>query len=306
MQASNAPLKSAVPFADSGNKNAIPVASQIGVTPGAASFTDGFPPLTMTPLAAGGVPPYGADFNGILNFLSAAARWQQAGGAYPYDAAFSTAIGGYPQGAMLKKSLGEGYWLNLAENNSTDPDSGGANWIALPAGIASSAEAEAGSDDTKAVTPLKVFQAIAKKVTQATESVLGIAKVSTQAQTNAGIDDTTVVTPKKLRFGVTMSLGLNGYLALPSWLGGVILQWGRATINMTTATGNYYVGAASVSFPLAFPNAAWVAIPQIQNTPNAMDSISVATFTNTTLQVFGSTSAETSQSPLFYFFAIGN
>lgn len=306
MQASNAPIKSAVPFADSGTKNAIPVASQIGVTPGAASFMDGFPPLTMTPLAAGGVPPYGADFNGILNFLSAAARWQQAGGAYPYDPEFSTAIGGYPKGAMLKKSVGDGYWLNLAENNTTNPDSGGSNWVALPAGIASTGEAEAGTDDTKAVTPLKVFQAIAKRVVQATESVLGIAKVSTQAQTNAGADDTTIVTPKKLRFGVAMSLGVNGYLALPSWLGGVILQWGRSTVNMNTATGSYYVGSASVSFPLVFPNSVWVAIPQIQNTPNAMDSISVATFSNSTLQVVGSTSGEAGQSPAFYFFAVGN
>ncbi len=260
----------------------------------------------MTPLAAGGVPPYGADFNGILNFLSAAARWQQAGGAYPYDAAFSTAIGGYPQGAMLKQSSGGGYWLNLAENNTSNPDGGGANWIALPAGIASTAEAETGTDDKKAMTPLKVFQAIARKVMQATEGVLGVAKVATQSQTNAGADDATIVTPKKLRFGVAMSLGINGYLALPSWLGGVILQWGRGTVNMNTAAGNYHYGSAAVSFPLTFPTAAWVAIPQIQNSPNVMDSISVASFNNSTLQVLGCTSYEAGQAPEFYFIAIGN
>jgi hypothetical protein len=159
MQASNAPTKSAVPFANSGTKNTIPVASQIGVTPGLASFTDGFPPLTMTPIAAGGVPPYGADFNGILNFLSAAARWGQAGASYPYDAAFSTAIGGYPKGAMLTRSSGNGYWLNLAENNTANPDTGGANWIALPAGIASTAQAQALTDDTLALTPKKLDDA---------------------------------------------------------------------------------------------------------------------------------------------------
>ncbi len=306
MQASNAPIKSAVPFAESGTKNTIPVASQIGVTPGAASFTDGFPPLTMTPLAAGGVPPYGADFNGILNFLSAAARWQQAGGAYPYDAEFSTAIGGYPQGAMLKKSVGGGYWLNLAEHNTGNPDAGGANWIALPAGIASTVEAEAGTDDTKAMTPLKVIQAIARKLVQATEGVLGVAKIATQTQTNAGTDDATIVTPKKLRLGVAMSLGINGYLALPSWLGGVILQWGRGIVNMNTATGDYHSGSATVLFPLAFPTAAWVAIPQIQNSPNVMDSISVASFNKSTLEVVGCTSYEGGQAPAFYFIAIGN
>ncbi|WP_146196884.1 gp53-like domain-containing protein [Achromobacter pulmonis] len=159
MQASNAPTKSAVPFANSGTKNTIPVPSQIGVTPGLASFTDGFPPLTMTPLAAGGVPPYGADFNGILNFLSAAVRWSQAGGGYGYDAAFSTAVGGYPKGAVLSAASGNGKWLNLVDNNTTNPDSGGANWVAMGAGIASTAQAQAQTDDTTLLTPLKLADA---------------------------------------------------------------------------------------------------------------------------------------------------
>lgn len=118
MQASNAPTKSAVPFANSGAKNTIPVASQIGITPGLASVTDGFPPLTMTPLAAGGVPPYGQDFNGILNFLSSAVRWAQPGGGYVYDAAFATAAGGYPRGAILLKAGLNGIWVSTAENNT--------------------------------------------------------------------------------------------------------------------------------------------------------------------------------------------
>lgn len=156
MQASNAPTKSAVPFANSGAKNTIPVASQIGITPGLASFTDGFPPLTMTPLAAGGVPPYGQDFNGILNFLSAAIRWEQAGAPYFYDAAFSTAIGGYPKGAVLAATSGNGSWLNLVDNNTTNPDSGGANWVARGGGIATTAQAQAKTDDTVLLTPKKL------------------------------------------------------------------------------------------------------------------------------------------------------
>ncbi|HYG45602.1 MAG TPA: hypothetical protein VEA17_21965 [Bordetella sp.] len=159
MQASNAPSKSAVPFAESGTKNTIPVESQIGVTPGAASFTDGFPPLTMTPLAAGGVPPYGADFNGIFNFLSAAVRWAQAGGRYPFDAAFAADVGGYPKGAVLAAASGNGSWLNLIDNNSTNPDTGGANWISLGSGIATTAQAQALTDDAALVTPKKLADA---------------------------------------------------------------------------------------------------------------------------------------------------
>lgn len=140
MQASNAPTKSPVPFAESGSKNTIPVDSQIGITPGLASFTDGFPPLTMTPLSAGGIPPRGQDFNGILYFLSAAARWTQAGGGYSYDGAFATAVGGYPRGARVLSADGTGAWRSIADNNTTDPDAGGAGWVAAaPVGLAGGA-----------------------------------------------------------------------------------------------------------------------------------------------------------------------
>ncbi|MDE3023124.1 MAG: hypothetical protein KGI54_14960, partial [Pseudomonadota bacterium] len=115
MQASQIPTKVPLPFANSGTKNTIPTASQIGITAGAASLTDGFPPLTFTPLAAGGVPPSGADFNGILNLITANTQWQNAGGFYPYDSAFSTAIGGYPKGAVLRNLTDDGFWLCTAD-----------------------------------------------------------------------------------------------------------------------------------------------------------------------------------------------
>ncbi|WP_204371528.1 hypothetical protein, partial [Burkholderia multivorans] len=131
MQSSNTPSKVPLPFANSGTKNVIPVASQIGITPGAASLTDGFPPVTMTPIAAGGIPPSGADFNGILNLITAIQQWQSAGGSFKYDSAFATSIGGYPKGAVLVNATNDGMWLNLAENNSTNPDAtdgSAANW----------------------------------------------------------------------------------------------------------------------------------------------------------------------------------
>lgn len=131
MHSSNTPAKIQLPFASSGTKNTIPVPSQQGITPGAASFTDGFPPLTFTPLSAGGVPPAGADFNGIFNALSAIQQWQSAGGFFKYDATFSTAIGGYPQGAVLLNSSGTGLWICTTENNTTNPDAAGAGWLAF-------------------------------------------------------------------------------------------------------------------------------------------------------------------------------
>lgn len=129
MQLSDRPDQLSIPFANSGTRTAIPVPSQIGITAGAASLTDGFPPLTRTPIAAGGVPPSGADMNGILYEMSAVDRWANAGGGYPYDSTYATDIGGYPKGARVLRTDGIGYWLNTADNNTTDPEAGGAGWV---------------------------------------------------------------------------------------------------------------------------------------------------------------------------------
>jgi hypothetical protein len=97
---------------------------------------------------------------------------------------------------------------------------------------------------------------------QATETNRGTAKIATQALTNAGIDDSTIVTPKKLRWGVSFLVGQNGYLALPSWLGGLIIQW--ATTQITTNGTNG--GIATVTLPMAFPNASFGVLAIRRNT----------------------------------------
>lgn len=137
MLSTGVPANIAVPFANSagsGFKRTVPVPSQISVTPGAASFTDGFPPLCFVDPALGGVPPFGEDMNGILNWMSSWIRYQQAGWIPGYDPTFSAAIGGYPQGAILRNAAGTGFWISTTENNTTDPDTGGAGWgILTPA-----------------------------------------------------------------------------------------------------------------------------------------------------------------------------
>lgn len=112
----------------------IPVNSQIGISTGAASLADGFPPVTFTPIASGGVPPDGRDFNGILRQVTQALRWAQAGGMYTYDSSFSSTVGGYPKGAMLRSAVLNGrVWMSTVDNNTTDPDSqSAANWVPQP------------------------------------------------------------------------------------------------------------------------------------------------------------------------------
>ena len=137
MQATGAPQK--LPFAWA--RNAPPgdilptsLTSLIGIIDGRASLPDGFVPLNLKPVSAGGVPPYGGDHNGILNWLSLIAQWFQAGGAMPFDAAFSASIGGYPRGARVLSARG-GFpviWQSLVDNNTTNPDTAalGNAWVA--------------------------------------------------------------------------------------------------------------------------------------------------------------------------------
>lgn len=132
MKQSDNPDKILLPWAKDGNKNTIPLNSQVGVVAGAASWTDGFPPLTMTPLAAGGIPPSGLDMNGVLHDLSAQARWVGAGAGAAFDATFAdaTVVGGYPKGARVLRRDGTGYWISQIDDNTTDPEAGvTADWL---------------------------------------------------------------------------------------------------------------------------------------------------------------------------------
>jgi hypothetical protein len=133
MQDSGIPAKFPIPWANSaggGFIRAIPQASQISIQNGAASLTDGFPPNTFIPIASGGSWPFAQDFNGILKQITQWLQWFQAGAPITYDSSFQTAIGGYPKGAVVASAATFGkYWESTADNNASNPDTGGANWV---------------------------------------------------------------------------------------------------------------------------------------------------------------------------------
>lgn len=137
---------------------------------------------------------------------------------------------------------------------------------------------------------------------QATELNQGTAKVATQTQTDSGTDDKTVVTPKKMRWGFSIAISENlgsSYVVFPTWLGGLIIQWGMTN---AIASGANYLQA----FPIAFP----LFVPAVFTTyPNtAVDAPTGSTYigqvraqskANVTIRNTGPTPAQ------FYFLAIG-
>lgn len=98
MQTINTPDVLETPFADQGQKNTIPV-NPTGTY--LASQKEGFPPVTMLPIASGGEPPAGEDMNGVLNLISQQHFFFQNGGMETFRQDVSDAIGGYPEGAIL-------------------------------------------------------------------------------------------------------------------------------------------------------------------------------------------------------------
>jgi hypothetical protein len=134
MLSSTIPVKFAVPFASAapaGNSTyPVPTTPQTG---GLASLPTGFTAVNFTPVAAGGIPPWGKDMNGILQQTTAWLQWIQAGGGIAaYDAAFQTLIGGYFNGSMVRSVVTVGtLWISTIDNNTSNPDATGAGWVTL-------------------------------------------------------------------------------------------------------------------------------------------------------------------------------
>lgn len=135
MKASDIPTKFQLPFASAADPSlieTIPVASQIGITPGRASFTDGFVPVNFVPPESGGTPPLGKDFNGLHFQETAWLRWVCAGGTVPYDATFQANIGGYFNGATVTVSGVP--LMSIIDDNMNDPTTAPATgWLPLNA-----------------------------------------------------------------------------------------------------------------------------------------------------------------------------
>lgn len=110
------------PFASEGLRNSIAEDVTETTPANAATYTKGFPAVTMTPIAVGGQPPSGKDMNGILYELSSHIAYINKGGNYKFDADFCEEIGGYDIGCVLQSDDSLSLYVNTLPNNKTNPN----------------------------------------------------------------------------------------------------------------------------------------------------------------------------------------
>ncbi|WP_201792690.1 gp53-like domain-containing protein [Salmonella enterica] len=150
MNRTDAPAKQGKPFGINGPREPLLPTTPAGDN--TASYDQGFPPITMTLKSAGGLPPKGQDMNQILYELSSLARWASAGALNTFDSSFSTAIGGYPSYALILSDDGNTIYVNTANGNTTNPNTGGSGWKTLTSYLRLSAFISSPSTEPSAFT----------------------------------------------------------------------------------------------------------------------------------------------------------
>ncbi|MFL7884663.1 phage tail protein [Proteus mirabilis] len=108
------------PFAQNGQKNVIPEKYETSMESNQATWDQGFGQITMLPVSAGGLPPKGQDFNGILNQMCETIVHISKGGAFKFSADYATAINGYPKGAILQSEDEKKYYQSIIDNNKVN------------------------------------------------------------------------------------------------------------------------------------------------------------------------------------------
>lgn len=140
----------------------------------------------------------------------------------------------YPQGSFKNKTAPTATDGTLLEQDWANDTQGFLQSILSYFGVTANGQVDK-------VGASQYFDALAS---DPTETHKGMPLVASQTETNVGENDSKFVTPKKLRAGFSYSnTGSSSFIAFPTWLGGLIIQFGYAGLTGTTH-----------SFPIAFPN----------------------------------------------------
>ncbi|MFG9064122.1 phage tail protein [Pseudomonas aeruginosa] len=137
---------------------------------------------------------------------------------------------------------------------------------------ATQSDAEGGTNNTRRMTALRVFQALRSAAALATETLRGALRVGTQQEVDAGLLDDVALTPKKLKAAFLSSLNYIGHQRLQ---GGQIEQWGTVTLTSVGAFNAQVVGGVTwythfyeVPLPIAYTEKHFEVIATLAGRPN--------------------------------------
>ncbi|MEL7551959.1 phage tail protein [Pseudomonas protegens] len=121
--------------------------------------------------------------------------------------------------------------------------------------------------------------ALAPLAAQATENNQGTAKIATDVQMRDSGNDAVIATPKKLRLGFSISLAANGYIVFPTWMGGLVVQWGSGT------SSGAVVENVSIPMPLAWPTGSFAEHATIVGSDTGTHSVLRGTMTTNMMKL---------------------
>lgn len=247
----NNPKLIVVPFAEDGQKDEIPVTREPSMPTQKATWDLGFPPATMLPESAGGLPPRGLDFNGIFNQISEMLVHFAKGGRIKFSESYAEEIGGYQKGAILQSDDETKDYQSLIDENKVNFNTATAAQInaawklistaSLAADISKKLDKEAvkqttGNSQTSVMSQDAVTKALAAKQ--------DIGDYATVTQLNNGLGSKQPKGDYLLKSELpknTASKQVNGWWKCADT--GLIIQWGRTSVNKN-------------DFPIPFPSMA--------------------------------------------------
>jgi hypothetical protein len=225
------------------------------------------------------------DTNGALYQMSAVDVWMCAGGGFPYNSAFQTAIGGYPKGARVLMASGNGYWVSTVDNNTSDPDTGGAGWASDDSNAINALTGDVtASGPGSALATLAASGVTAGSYAAANITVDGKGRVTAASSTtpiSSGESSGYWTIRTDGGSGVTPNFGGYSY-------GGSIVVGGGSYPIIEQFVYVASMSTGSINLPMAFPHHAFGAIATdngnsgtpspntVGATPNGLDKVYVA------------------------------